>query len=63
MSLFDFRRIDEFNSAGKFDPRAVLALESGLIVIGTFDGHLEIYGKKSADEKVRFVVLSLCSLP
>jgi hypothetical protein len=55
MSLFDFRRIDEFNSTGKFDPRAVLALDSGLIVVGTFDGHLEIYGRNGADQKIRFI--------
>ena len=61
MSLFDFRRIDEFNSSGKFDPRAVLALDSGLIVVGTFDGHLEIYGRNGADEKVNFAVWSSLS--
>ena len=53
MSLFDFRRLIELNVNGKFDPRSILCLaDQSTIVVGTFDGRLELYAP-SESEQVR----------
>ena len=43
MSHYDFRRLAEIIPSGKCDPRGVLPLSNGLIVVGTFDGSIELY--------------------
>ena len=56
MSHYDFRRLAEIIPSGKCDPRGVLPLANGLIVVGTFDGSIELYDPTSHDTEteVRF---------
>ena len=61
MSLFDFRRLIEFNVSGKYDPRSVLCLaDQSQIVVGTFDGRLELYAPSDSEQVRSRIIKETC---
>lgn len=51
MSLFHTREICSYQSESPFDPRAVCSLPKlGSIVLGTFDGDVNLYVPRSDDQ-------------
>ena len=61
MSLFDFRRLIELNVSGKYDPRSVLCLaDQSQIVVGTFDGRLELYAPSDSEQVRSRIIKETC---